>query len=51
MGFEKEINRMRHPLYGALLFSPLYLLADKKLTWHAWTQAGMIRVRPNHLLT
>jgi len=40
-----EIQKIRHALYGALLFSPLYLLTHRKLTGNAWDQEKM------HVLT
>jgi hypothetical protein len=39
-----EISKIRHPLYGAVLYSPLYLLADRKLTSNSWDQEKMIKV-------
>jgi hypothetical protein len=45
-------HRLAHPLSAALLFSPLYLLTDKKLTSNAWQQKDMVLVRglysPSH---
>ena len=40
----EEVQKLRHPLYGALLYSPLYLLVDKKLTHNAWSQQHMVLV-------
>jgi hypothetical protein len=40
-----QIHKIRHALYGALLFSPLYLLSRKKLTNNAWDQEKMLKVR------
>jgi hypothetical protein len=40
-----EVQKLRHPLYGALLYSPLYLLSGKKLTNNAWDQEKMLKVR------
>jgi len=48
---ENEINKLCHPLYGALLYSPLYLLVQRKLTGNAWSQEQMVLVRPNFFLT
>jgi hypothetical protein len=39
-----EIQKICHPLYGALLFSPLYLLSHRKLTSNAWDQGDMLKV-------
>jgi len=39
-----EIQKIRHPLYGALLYSPLYLLSSRKLTANAWDQSKMLKV-------
>src|SRR5258708_23492090 len=39
-----EIQRIRHPLYGAVLYSPLYLLSSRKLTSNAWDQDKMLKV-------
>jgi hypothetical protein len=40
-----EVQKIRHALYGALLYSPLYLLTSKKLTSNAWDQERMLKVR------
>ncbi len=40
-----QIHKIRHALYGALLYSPLYLLSQKKLTNNAWDQEKMLKVR------
>lgn len=45
-----EIPKIRHPLYGALLYSPLYLLADRKLTGNSWDQERMMKVSPKCLM-
>jgi hypothetical protein len=45
-----EIPKIRHPLYGALLYSPLYLLADCKLTSNSWDQERMMKVSPKFLI-
>jgi hypothetical protein len=39
-----EISKIQHPLYGAVLYSPLYLLADWKLTSNSWDQEKMMKV-------
>lgn len=41
----KELMKLRHPLQGALLFSPLYLLTSRKIAGNQWDQNNMIRVR------
>ena len=41
-----EIQKIRHALYGALLFSPLYLLTHRKLTGNAWDQEKMLKACP-----
>ncbi len=38
-----EIQKICHALYGALLFSPLYLLTHRKLTGNAWDQEKMLK--------
>jgi len=40
-----EIQKVRHALYGALLFSPLYLLVPLKISNNAWDQEKMVKVR------
>jgi len=40
-----EVQKMCHPLYGALLYSPLYLLSHRKLTNNAWDQDKMLKVQ------
>jgi hypothetical protein len=42
MGRVYDIGKLRHPLYGALLFSPIYLLVDRKVPHNAWSQFNMI---------
>lgn len=37
-------HKLRHPLQSALLFSPLYLLSDKKMTNNSFDQERMILV-------
>ena len=39
-----EVQKIRHPLYGALLYLPLYLLSHRKLTSNAWDQDKMLKV-------
>ena len=39
-----EIQKIRHPLYGTLLFLLLYLLSHQKLTNNAWNQGDMVKV-------
>jgi len=39
-----EVQKIRHPLYGALLYSPLYLLSHMKLTNNTWDQEKMLKV-------
>ena len=41
-----EIQKIRHALYGALLFLPLYLLTHRKLTGNAWDQEKMLKACP-----
>jgi len=43
-----EIQKIRHALYGALLYSPLYLLTHRKLSSNAWDQEKMLMVRRKH---
>lgn len=47
-----EQYKLAHPLTGALLFSPLYLLTDRKLTSNSWQGKDMALVRdlyrPSH---
>ncbi len=40
-----QIHKIRHALYGALLYSPLYLLSRKKLTNNSWDQEKMLKAR------
>ena len=40
-----ETQKIRHPLYGALLFSSLYLLTPLKLANNAWDQEKMVKVK------
>ena len=40
-----QIHKIRHALYGALLFFPLYLLSRRKLTNNAWDQEKMLKIR------
>jgi hypothetical protein len=40
-----EIQKIRHALYGALLYSPLYVLMSHKLINNAWDQEKMLKVR------
>jgi len=44
-----EIQKIRHALYGALLFSPLYLFTTRKLTGNAWDQERMLKVCGNFM--
>jgi hypothetical protein len=43
----KELLKLRHPLQGALLFSPLYLLTGRKLSGNQWDQSKMIQASRN----
>lgn len=40
----KELFKLRHAAYGALLISPLYLLSGKKITNNYWEQSRMLQV-------
>jgi len=39
-----KIQKIRHMLYSALLFSPLYLLTHTKLIHNTWDQEKMLKV-------
>jgi hypothetical protein len=40
----KELYKLRHASYAALLISPLYLLSGRKITNNAWDQSRLLQV-------